>query len=103
MSRDDFSSMPECTRATMVIWSPVCDAQVLERRLIRIAEDIKTAVTAEVDRIAAAGLPATSKTGWAQLTEAFPTADQLLGEIQVSNPGPQYHPHSLHALENACQ
>jgi hypothetical protein len=58
---------------------------VLERRLIRIAEEIKTAVTAEVDRIAAAGLPVSSKTGWAQLTEAFPTADQLLDEIQVSS------------------
>lgn len=55
----------------------------MERRLIRIAEEIKTAVTAEVDRIAAAGMPATDKTGWAQLTEAFPTADQLLDEIQV--------------------
>ena len=58
---------------------------MLELRLIRIAEEIKTAVTAEVDRIAAAGLPASSKTGWAQLTEAFPTADQLLDEIQVSS------------------
>lgn len=56
---------------------------MLERRLIRIAEEIKTAVTAEVDRIAAAGMPASTKTGWAQLTEAFPTADQLLDEIQV--------------------
>jgi len=58
-------------------------AQVLERRLIRIAEEIKTAVTAEVDRIAAAGMLASDKTGWAQLTEAFPIADQLLDEIQV--------------------
>lgn len=58
---------------------------MLERRLIRIAEEIKTAVTAEVDRIAAAGMPASTKTGWAQLTEAFPTADQLLDEIQVQD------------------
>lgn len=57
---------------------------MLERRLIRIAEEIKTAVSAEVDKIAAAGLPATTKTGWAQLTGAFPTADQLLDEIQAS-------------------
>ena len=62
---------------------------MLERRLIRIAEEIKTAATAEVERIAAAGLPASSKTGWAQLTEAFPTADQLLDEIQVSSTSQQ--------------
>ena len=43
-------------------------------------------VTAEVDRIAAAGLPFTDKTGWAQLTAAFPSADQLLDEIQVGSP-----------------
>ena len=42
-------------------------------------------VTAEVDRIAGAGLPSTDKTGWAQLTAAFPSADQLLDEIQVGD------------------
>ena len=59
--------------------------QVLERRLIRVAEEIRTGVTAEVDRIAAAGLPSSDKTGWAQLTAAFPSADQLLDEIQVGD------------------
>lgn len=59
--------------------------QVLERRLIRIGEEIRMGVTAEVDRIAAAGLPSTDKTGWAQLTAAFPSADQLLDEIQVGD------------------
>lgn len=70
-------------------------AQVLERRLIRIGEEIRTAVTGEVDRIAAAGLPATDKTGWAQLSAAFPTADQLLDEIQVSA---LFHIHPQHVL-----
>ncbi len=78
-----FSDCSSCTKAIPATLNVAHDAQVLERRLIRIAEEIKTAVTAEVDRIAAAGMPASTKTGWAQLTEAFPTADQLLDEIQV--------------------
>ncbi|CAK0787894.1 hypothetical protein CVIRNUC_011116 [Coccomyxa viridis] len=70
------------------LW-PACDQaralmpRVLERRLIRIGEEIRMGVTAEVDRIAGAGLPSTDKTGWAQLTAAFPSADQLLDEIQA--------------------
>lgn len=57
--------------------------QVLDRRLRRIADELRLSVADEIDRIAAQGLPATEETGWAQLTAAFPSADNLLDEIQV--------------------
>ena len=53
-------------------------------------------VTAEVDRIAAAGLPSTDRTGWAQLAAAFPSADQLLDEIQVGDHPRQHCLQPLH-------
>lgn len=58
--------------------------QVLDRRLRRIAEDLKAGVAEEVDRLAARGMPDTTETGWARLTAAFPSADALLDEIQVA-------------------
>ena len=57
--------------------------QVLDRRLRRIADEIRLGVADEMDKIAAQGLPATEETGWAQLTTAFPSADNMLDEIQV--------------------
>ncbi|KAK9905543.1 hypothetical protein WJX75_001810 [Coccomyxa subellipsoidea] len=63
------------------LW-PACD-QVLDRRLRRIADELRLSVADEIDRIAAQGLPATEETGWAQLTAAFPSADNLLDEIQA--------------------
>ncbi|BDA47404.1 Exocyst complex component EXO84A [Coccomyxa sp. Obi] len=63
------------------LW-PACD-QVLDRRLRRIADEIRLGVADEIDKIAAQGLPATEETGWAQLTTAFPSADNMLDEIQA--------------------
>ncbi|CAL8472152.1 g11694 [Coccomyxa elongata] len=63
------------------LW-PACD-QVLDRRLRRIADEIRLGVADEIDKIAAQGLPASEETGWAQLTTAFPSADNMLDEIQA--------------------
>jgi hypothetical protein len=63
-----------------------CGWQVLDRRLRRIAEDLKAAVAEEVDGLAAHGMPQTSETNWARFTQAFPSADTLLDEIQVQPP-----------------
>lgn len=56
---------------------------MLDRRLRRIADEIRLGVADEIDKIAAQGLPALEETGWAQLTMAFPSADNMLDEIQV--------------------
>lgn len=57
--------------------------QVLDRRLRRIADEIRLGVADEIDTIAAQGLSHLEETGWAQLTSAFPSADSMLDEIQV--------------------
>ncbi len=59
-------------------------AQVLQRRLRRVGEELRGAVAEEVDALAVAGLPASAKLeGWAALAAAFPSADLLLDELQV--------------------
>ena len=59
--------------------------QVLQRRVKRICEDVKGAVTAEVDALLAQGaLPPPSGSGsWANLMQLFPSADMLLDELEV--------------------
>ena len=59
---------------------------MLERRLRRVAEDVRVSVGEDIDEIAAHGLPETAEDGWVRLAAAFPSADVLLDELQVRLP-----------------
>jgi hypothetical protein len=65
--------------------------QVLDRRLRRIAEELRAGVADEVDALAVRGLPHTTETGWARLTASFPSGDTLLDELQVSPSRDTWH------------
>ena len=60
--------------------------KVLQRRLRRVAEDVRVSVGEDIDEIAAHGLPETAEDGWVRLAAALPSADILLDELQVRRP-----------------
>lgn len=67
-------------RLTRELW-PVIDT-VLQRRLRRIGDNARKSLAAEVDRIAAQGLPkALGASGWGKLMASFQSADDMLDEV----------------------
>ncbi|KAK9823889.1 hypothetical protein WJX72_006201 [[Myrmecia] bisecta] len=84
MVLEDTHGLKLAPRLMRELW-PACE-QVLQRRLRRIGDDLKRNVAAEVDRAAAQAREpqqAGPATGWGQLMEIFPSADDLLDEVQA--------------------
>ena len=60
--------------------------QALTKQMNAAAETARAGVSAEVDLIAAKGLPQTGNaTGWSRLMCMFPSADVLLNSLQVQH------------------
>jgi hypothetical protein len=57
--------------------------QVLQRRLKRVAEEITLQVMEEVDSMAYAGVPVVDDPGWDGIIAIFPSAGDLVTELQV--------------------
>lgn len=56
---------------------------MLQRKLKRVAEEITLQVMEEVDNMAYSGVPELEEEGWEAMCSLFPSAANLVGELQV--------------------
>jgi hypothetical protein len=72
---------------------------VLQRRLKRVAEELTLQVMEEVDCMAYSGVPELVEEGWEGLSAIFPSASNLVAELQVRGCATlAQNPYALHPL-----
>lgn len=74
--------------------------QVLQRRVKRICEDVRTAVASEVGALMRGGVPRRNGGGWAELMQIFPSSDLLLDELEARSALPHSVQRRLYSCTN---